>query len=79
MKLSDLGVEEFASYVVSVSALSDRGVKRSKTIQPSVSQPGFSIRSFGSWGEAELLSIIKNSQDRVSVSALSDRGVKPKK
>ena len=37
----------------------------------------FSIRSFGSWGEARQGEHRATFRDEVSVSALSDRGVRP--
>ena len=62
---------------VSVSALSDRGVRPAPAPSTPSATPSFSIRSFGSWGEAGEYEEGGDAGFHVSVSALSDRGVRP--
>ena len=80
--LSDRGVRPTTGTVtpvtvpVSVSALSDRGVRRYTMANSALGQMRFSIRSFGSWGEAYWKQQRAPHHQIVSVSALSDRGVR---
>ena len=61
---------------VSVSALSDRMVRQQNKRRMAVSASCFSIRSFGSYGEAMTESEEQAYIQGVSVSALSDRMVR---
>ena len=60
--------------MVSVSALSDRGVKPRPTSQSSTLSTGFSIRSFGSWGEALQNSDFDGDFGRFSIRSFGSWG-----
>ena len=77
MRLVGVGVNPgVSSLTVSVSALSDRGVRLQHDIIVGLVPVRFSIRSFGSWGEAGRYPGPVALPHVVSVSALSDRGVR---
>ena len=66
-----------AARSVSVSALSDRMVRQQIVFVVFDVKESFSIRSFGSYGEAQMSGVTAWWVVIVSVSALSDRMVRP--
>ena len=59
---------------VSVSALSDRGVRPAKMTLLLMQLTCFSIRSFGSWGEADSLDKVAKNPNGFSIRSFGSWG-----